>query len=131
MIMTLKLLWSLNINTVKFFILQIKSKRTLKQNILLILDIFKQYFKANLQIYRYFLNNFNPEFRVNLKKAENLKRAKKEVLSAIRLLQYSKNKMKKAGISRQQIRRFFLELGKNDEALQKLVDDLLKEMEGK
>jgi len=72
-----------------------------------------------------------PEYRKQKKDLKKFEQAKKDVINAVKLLRYAKEKMKKAGISRQRIRRFFMDCGRDDDALKILTDDLMTEVQPK
>lgn len=114
----------------KYLKLELKKKRTLKQLILFFKSIFILYLKELLKLYKEQFLIFDSEYRKQKKEFRQYQKAQKEIIGLIKLLRYSKEKLKKAGISRQRIRRFFRDLGNDEDALQKLCDELIKEIGG-
>jgi esterase/lipase len=112
----------------KFLAQELKKKRTLAVWIDFAKKLTKLYLKELLQLYKNFLNYSNPNFYKHQKEVKKYQQAKKDVINALRLLKYAKDKMKKAGISRQRIRRFFLDLSRDEDAVNTLINDIMKEM---
>lgn len=117
-----------NINLIKFLRTELKKKKSVKELILLFKVILKRYFQVLLQELRILLLIFDIDYQIQKKKYKKYQQIKKEVLNAIKLLKYTKIKLQKAGFSRQRIRRFFMDLGSNEEAMQKLIEELIKEI---
>jgi hypothetical protein len=117
----------MHIGLIKYLNVELRKKRTPKELIYFIRDVAKRYLKVNLQEYKNLFLVFDPEYQKQKKEFEKNNKAKQDVINALKLLKYSRDKMKKAGISRQRIRRFFLDLSRDEDALNKLVDDLMKE----
>ena len=121
-------LFKMHIGLVKYLIVEIPKRKTLKALIYFLRDVAKQYCKVNLKLYKDLFLVLDPEYNKQKKEFEKNNQAKQDVINALKLLKYSRDKMKAAGISRQRIRRFFLDLSRDEDALNKLVDDLMKEV---
>ena len=119
----------LHIGLLKYLRQEILKKRTLKELILFLKQVGTIYFKELLKIYKTAFLIFDADYQKQKKEYDKYQKAKKEIVGLIKLLRYSKDKLRKAGLSRQRIKRFFMDLGSSDDnALQKLCDELIKEV---
>ena len=108
---------------------ELKKKRTRKELITFLRDLLKRYCSVMLQEYKKVFLLLDKNYRKQLKEHKKYEKAKKQIIQTINLLRYVKDKLRKAGLSRQRIKRFFIDLGSSDdEALQKLCDDLMREI---
>jgi hypothetical protein len=121
-------LLKMHLGLLKYIIQELPKIKGLKNFILFFKTILKAYLKELLRLYKNVFLILDPEYRKQKTQFDKYQNAKKEVVNALKLLKYVKVKMQKAGLPRQRIRRFFLELGRDDDALNKLVDDLMKEI---
>lgn len=111
---------------------ELKMKKTKKELVIYFRNTAKSYYRGLLRIYRESLLFFDPEFRKQRNEYKKYEKAKKDIMGLIKLLRYSKDKLRKSGVSRQRIRRFFMDVGsRDDDALQKLCDNLMNELGGK
>lgn len=114
-----------------YLCIELKKTRTPKELVYFLLNTAKIYFKQSIQIYKEAFLIFDKDYIAKKKEFEKFQKAKKEITGLIKLLRYSKDKLRKSGLSRQRVKRFFIDLGsRDDDALQKLCDDLTKEIEG-
>lgn len=113
---------------IKYLNVELRKKRTSKELVYFLRDVLKNYCKVNLKLFKDLFLVFDPEYQKQKAEFEQNKKAKQDVINALKLLKYSRDKMKAAGISRQRIRRFFLDLSRDEDALNTLVDDLMKEV---
>jgi len=119
----------LHVGLFKYLRQEILKKRTLKELVLFLKQVGTIYCKELLKIYKTLFLIFDADFKKQKKEYEKYQKAKKEIVGLIKLLRYSKDKLRKAGLSRQRIKRFFMDLGSSDDnALQKLCDELIKEV---
>lgn len=122
----IKLHWGL----IKYIKSELTKKRKLVEWVRFFQKLSILYFKNLLNIYRYYLNFLDKDFREQRKKYYQLQRVKKELTGMVKLLRYSKEKLRKAGVSRKRIRKFFRDLGNDEETLNALCDELLREIGG-
>jgi hypothetical protein len=123
-------LLKLNIGLFRYLRTELPKKKTPKEIVEFLKQIIKIYLKELLKLYKNLFLIFDKDYQIKKKEYEKYQKAKKEIAGLIKLLRYSKEKLRKAGVSRQRIRRFFIDLGSNDDnALQILCDDLMKEIE--
>lgn len=116
----------LHLGLIKFIYIELKKKRTIQELIKFFRNLIGSYLKELLKLYKQL---FDMDYRKQQAEYKKYQQAKKEIVGLIKLLRYSKDKLKKAGLSRQRIKRFFIDLGsRDDEALQKLCDELMKEI---
>jgi len=119
----------LHLGLVKYLIQELPKKKSLKEIIKFLHLIAKSYFKELLRLYKNIFLVFDKDYQAKKKEHDRYQKAKKEITGLIKLLRYSKEKLRKAGVSRQRIKRFFISLGSSDDsALQVLCDDLMKEV---
>jgi hypothetical protein len=123
-----KRLLKLHLSLFKYLLTEFCKPKSLKTHIYFVKDIRKNYCKVMLKEYKSLFLVFDSEYQKQKKEYEKYQQAKKDVINALKVLRYAKEKMKKAGISRQRIRRFFLDASRDEEALNKLIDDLVKEV---
>jgi len=121
----------LHIGLFKYLRMELPKKKTLKEVIKFVEPLVGIYLKELLKLYKSLFLIFDKEYRAKKAEYEKYQKAKKEITGLIKLLRYSKEKLRKAGVSRQRIKRFFIDLGSSDDnALQVLCDDLMKEIGG-
>ena len=114
---------------VKYLIQELPKKKTPKEVVNFLHLLAKSYFKELLRLYKNVFLVFDKDYQAKKKEYDKYQKAKKEIVGLIKLLRYSKEKLRKAGVSRQRIKRFFINLGSSDDsALQTLCDDLMKEI---
>jgi hypothetical protein len=122
----------LHLGLIKYLKIELRKKRTLKELILFFANIIKLYLKELIRLYKTLFLVFDKDYQKQQQEYKKYQQAKKEIVGLIKLLRYSKEKLRKAGISRQRIKRFFIDLGsRDDNALQILCDELMKEIGGK
>jgi hypothetical protein len=119
----------LHIGLYRYLKEELKKKRNIKELIKFFKLLFLSYIKELFRLYKSMFLIFDANYRQQKNKFIKLQQAKKEIAGLIKLLRYSKSKLKKQGLSRQRIKRFFIDLGSSDDdALQKLCDELIKEI---
>lgn len=124
-------LFKMHVGLYQYIKTEIKKPRNKKETKEFWLGIIRAYFSAWKNEITLLIKIFDKDYQLKKKEYEKFQKAKKEIAGLIKLLRYSKEKLRKAGISRQRIRRFFIGLGStDDEALQILCDDLIKEIGG-
>jgi len=127
----MKQLIKLHIGFFKYLKAELPKKRTSKEIVEFLKQVIIIYLKELLKLYKNIFLIFDKDYQLKKKEYEKYQKAKKEIMGLIKLLRYSKEKLRKAGLSRQRIKRFFIDLGGSDDnALQILCDDLIKEVEG-
>lgn len=118
----------LHIGLFRYIKTELPKQKTSKDIVKFFKNITIAYTKEIIKLFLSMFWIFDKEYRKLQKEVKKKETAKKDVVNALKLLKYSRDKMKKAGISRQRIRRFYLDLSRDAEALDKLVDDLMKEV---
>jgi cyclophilin family peptidyl-prolyl cis-trans isomerase len=119
----------LHLGLVKYLIQELPKKKTPKEVVNFLHLLTKSYFKELLRLYKNVFLVFDKDYQAKKKEYDKYQKAKKEITGLIKLLRYSKERLRKAGVSRQRIKRFFISLGSSDDsALQILCDDLMKEV---
>ena len=110
---------------------ELQKKKTINTHTRFLLHQAKTYGKFLFGLYKGLFLVLDPEYQKQKAEFNKQQEIRKQITGMIKLLRYSKDKLRKAGLSRQRIRRFFIDLGStDDEALQKLADDLMKEIGG-
>jgi len=120
----------LHVGLYRYLKIELNKKRTFRELVLFLLITIKAYFKELIRLYNTLFLIFDKEYRFQKKQYKKYQSAQKEIKGLIKLLRYSKTKLRKAGVSKQRIKRFFITLGStDDDALHKLCDELIKETE--
>jgi len=116
----------------KFLLHEFKRKRTFSQLVRFFLTFITNYSKVILTEYSlaltYIYNSFNPEFTKQQQELKRFNEVKRNLQTALKLLQQVEIQMKKRGLPRQQIRQFFRDFYSRGYVRQDVFDDLMKQI---
>jgi hypothetical protein len=119
-----------HIQFMKYNLTELKKKKPLNEHIKFIIKQVVTYGKFLFQLYKGLFQVLDPNYQKRKAEFKKQEEIKKQIRGMIKLLRYSKDRMRKLGMSRQVIRRFFLNMGADDKTLQQFADDLTKEIGG-
>lgn len=108
----------------------LKQKLPLNKWIIFLLRQLKTYGKFLIQLYKGLFIALDPQYQKQKAEAKKQQEVRKQIIGMVKLLRYSKDKMRKMGMSRQSIRRFFITVGGDDKVLEQLCNELMKEIGG-
>lgn len=108
----------------------LKQKLPLNKRIIFLLRQLKTYGKFLIQLYKGLFIALDPQYQKQKAEAKKQQEVRKQIIGMVKLLRYSKDKMRKMGMSRQSIRRFFITVGGDDKVLEQLCNELMKEIGG-
>jgi siroheme synthase (precorrin-2 oxidase/ferrochelatase) len=120
--------FKLHLGLIKYLVIELKKKRTLKELIYFFKNLIKSYLKELLNLYKSLFLIFDKDYREQKKQYNKYNQIKKDLQNAIKLLNYIDNKMEKQEINRQRRRQFWRDFYSNGQIRKDIFDDLLKEI---
>ena len=124
----MKKLINAHIQFIKYNLTELKNKKPLNEHIKFVIKQIINYGKFILLLYKGIFRVLDPNYQKQKAEYKKQQEIRKQIIGMVKLLRYSKDKMRKMGMSRQSIRRFFITMGGDDKVLQQLCDDLMKEV---
>jgi hypothetical protein len=119
-----------HIQFIKYNLNELKKKKLINEHIKFIIKQITNYGKFLLLMYKGLFRVLDPNYQKQKAEYKKQQEIRKQIIGMVKLLRYSKEKMRKMGMSRQSIRRFFITMGGDNKVLQQLCDDLMKEIGG-
>jgi len=116
-------------NLAKVIIGRLKTAKTFKDKLAVIISVFMMYGKAIKSLLKRFILNFNKDYRKQRQDFLKQKKLKNDLLRALRLLEYLDKKMDIKGYNRNQRRQFWRDFSKNSQLRTEIFNELMNEIE--
>lgn len=119
----------MNLSLVKFLMVELPKKKSIKEVVIFLKKIAVQYFKVLLQEYKNLFLFMDEDYQTQKKAFDKNQEIKKALQTALRMLQYIDKKMVEAGKSRQERKLFWRDFYKTGSVRTETFNDLTKEID--